>query len=172
VNTAYSYIYFFGHTGSPAGPNAELEIVLAGTCLGSAAAYGAGGQDSTAFTTAMQWGGCPDLGRTFYLGASIGPVSAIKPIILAVGASNTTWLTLPLPFHLAPLGASGNYVNASLDVLLGTVPHTGAGGQVGLPIANDQALANLKLYFQCLVLDAAANKLGIVTTNGLAVTLR
>ncbi len=166
VNTAYSYIYFFGAGGSPSGTPPVLEIVAqASTCNGSATSFGTGGKDSTGTPVTAVLDRCPQIASVIGLGANF---KANVPMTVHVGLQKKTWLTVPLPLDLGNFGAPNNNVYISLDAPLGS--RTGAGVVVGV-IPNDPLLKGFTFFAQTVLFDKAANPLGIVTGPGQMVTV-
>lgn len=113
--------------------------------------------------------GLPQLGRTYAV-----DLSQAKPAtgaILITGLSNTAWGSIPLPFDLKGLGASGCSLLVSFD--LPTALATGAAGTASLniPLPNDSSLAGAKLHHQWMVVDGAANSLGLAFSGGGTATL-
>lgn len=166
INTAYSYVYFFGSGGSPSGTAPVLEIVAqAATCNGSATSFGTGGTDSTNTQVAAVISGCPQIANVVGLGANF---KANVPMTVHVGLQNKTWSGLTLPLDLGAYGAPNNSVYVSLDAPLGS--RTGPGTVVGF-IPNDSKLKGFTFFAQTVLLDRAANALGIVTGPGQMVTV-
>ncbi|MFO1055158.1 MAG: hypothetical protein U1F36_23315 [Planctomycetota bacterium] len=96
-----------------------------------------------------------------------GPANA--PHLVAVGFDNQQWGQLPLPFLLpgslnAPSGPCF-IENDILDTLPGT--SNGVGTFVTtLGVTLDPAQNGLRIFSQVIALDAGANSLGVVTSNG------
>jgi hypothetical protein len=95
------------------------------------------------------------------------------PTLLVIGTSGTAWGSVPLPLDLAALGAPGCFLRN--DILL-TVPGTTSNDlygavsvQVAVPFRPD--LFGAPVFTQVLFFEAAANSLGVFTSNGLAHTL-
>lgn len=86
------------------------------------------------------------------------------PAFLLIGGSNTSWLSLTLPFNLGALAPSCT-VLASGEVVSST--NTSAAGQASITLAvpNSLALLGLSFYNQYIVLDAV-NPLGLVLSQG------
>lgn len=166
INTAYSYVYFYGAGGSPSGPAPVLEIVAnSSTCNGSAASFGTGGKDSTGTPVTATLSRCPQIGNVIGLGASF---QANVPMTVHVGLQNKTWSGLTLPLDLGIYGAPNNSVYASLDAPLGS--RTGPGTVPGV-IPNDATLKGFTFFAQTVLYDKTANSLGIVTGPGQMVTV-
>lgn len=87
------------------------------------------------------------------------------PCIGVFGFSDLTWSTLPLPFDLAPFGAPSCLLGVSMDWM--QVAAADNTGQVRFPLAypNDPNLRGVIFFTQILVLDAAANALGLATST-------
>jgi hypothetical protein len=83
---------------------------------------------------------------------------------LTIGASDSSWGALVLPFDLGVVNAPGCFV--ANDVALSLSATTNALGtaswNVSLPAATDGVI----FYTQMLVIDPAANGLGLITSNG------
>jgi hypothetical protein len=169
VNGAYSYVYFFGHTGTPSGPNADLEIV-AHTCLGRTSAIGVGGQDSSGFPTALSASGCPDRRTSLRLDVATG-ASVTAPIALELGLSRASWLGIPLPLDLAPFGAPGNSILCAWSDTLIVLPNPGGGSGLAIPIPAGPQLLGATGYLQAVLFDPPANALGLVATNALQIVV-
>ena len=96
------------------------------------------------------------------------------PAIAAFGFSNKSYGPLPLPFDLTPLGAPGNSLYTSLDLML-PCKWTGSNGRLtasaSFQIPNVSGLDGFTMYGQMLFGDPTASKLGLVFSEGLAMTL-
>lgn len=87
-----------------------------------------------------------------------------------LGFSRTSFGPLGLPFDLTVLGASGNFLNVSVDLVL-PLPLTA--GKIGVfngssivPVPADQGLAGLHVYMQGAFVDTQANNFGLVFSQG------
>lgn len=90
------------------------------------------------------------------------------PALLTFGASNTQYGAINLPFDLAPLGARGCLIlNDWLLVVPGTTQAI-ASGFIGIKLQSpaDATLIGKTTYSQYVFLDAAANALGMFTSEG------
>jgi len=126
--------------------------------------FGTSCSGATRIRPVLGWSGVPNLGSTFTLLLDRAPANSFA--ILAVGDSNTNYLGNPLPFSLAGLGAPGCSVQAA-PVSTTFVPTDGVGqASVTLNMPNLALLFGLQFYDQWLVLDAGANALGLLATNG------
>jgi hypothetical protein len=89
-----------------------------------------------------------------------------SPGAILLGASDTTWLSLTLPFDFgaaAPgckLLASGEYMFPVTTTASGTASLT-------LNVPNDKSLINLVYFHQTVIADIPANPAGLVFTHGL-----
>jgi hypothetical protein len=169
VNAAYSYVYFIGHTGSPGGPNADLEIV-ASTCAGSIRELGTGGLDSSGFPVALHASGCPDRGTSVRIDCVTG-LSVAAPIVLVFGLSSTNWLGIALPLDLTPFGAAGSSIYCAWSDTLAVLPNGGGGGGLSIPVPQGGFLAGATGYLQAILIDPPANALDLVATNALAIVV-
>lgn len=114
-------------------------------------------------------GGNPTVG-----GAHEHQVFSAPPSTLAwnvVGASNTSFSGLPLPFDCAPLGAPGCNIFCSQDAVIGSGTDASGSGRVPLTYPRDRALAGQTYYTQFLVFDPPANQLDLIVSNYLRVTI-
>jgi hypothetical protein len=85
---------------------------------------------------------------------------------LAVGASNSTWGPVPLPYALG----GGCSLLVSLDIVLSTLTIFGKSTlRLGIPGATN--LRGTKVHFQWGVVDPAAGGIGLAMTNGATLTL-
>jgi len=114
--------------------------------------------------TATLTGNLPQLGQTFTVNADNLPQSLA---IMMIGFSNTVSGFGPLPLNLAAFGATGCFGRVSPDATNFLIGASNTASWVfGVPAA--PALSGLTLYQQALVLDAAANAGGFVTSNAAA----
>lgn len=111
--------------------------------------------------------GSPAIGSSFTLSLTYARPSSSAFLLL--GASNTTWLGIPLPASLP--GAPGCFLRVSGDVLVG-VP-TGATGTASFTLAlpNNGGLVGAAVFSQFLVLDPPINNLDLVTSNSLRIVI-
>jgi hypothetical protein len=95
------------------------------------------------------------------------------PAVLGLGISSTAWGAVPLPLDLAPLGAPGCFLRNDFVLMLGGVTQPYPTGSVAIQISvpPDPGLADAAFYSQFVLLQAAANPMGLFTTNGLRNTL-
>jgi PKD repeat protein len=109
-------------------------------------------------------GNLPQLGQTYTASVDNLPISVG---IMMIGFSNTASAFGPLPLSLTTFGAAGCFGRVSPDA---TSLLLGAGNTANwtFPVPNNSALSGLTLFQQVLVLDAAANAGGFVTSNAAA----
>jgi hypothetical protein len=166
TNPAYSYIYFFGANGSPAGTPPELEItVQPGGCNGMITTIGTGGRDSTGAVVRAVTSGCPQLGSLLHVGADFG---ANVPMTVYVGLTDFAWLGVLLPLDLTNFGAPGNSIYVAASVAVGG--RLGA-GTVPISIPNQSVYKGVTFFAQAAILDAQANGMGLVTSPGMKITV-
>jgi hypothetical protein len=149
---------------------------VAGTALGDTWAY--------ALAAARAFGaGCgtrplvlqPLAGNLPLLGQSFVSVLAVPPAttaaFLAAGFSDRAIGATPLPLDLAPFGMPGCALYQDLLVLGLSCQLAGATATQTLSIPNTTALAALRFYLQGWVPAPGANAAGLLTSNGLELTL-
>ncbi|MCC6781211.1 MAG: hypothetical protein IT457_00085 [Planctomycetes bacterium] len=105
----------------------------------------------------------PWLGQSFLLQSS----GSSGATLLGFGWSNTSFGAVNLPLALAPYGAPGCSLLASQELAYGI----GAPSTFGVAVPYLPGVAGLTFYAQSIVLDPAANALGITSSNGLALTI-
>lgn len=108
------------------------------------------------------------------LGNTIDFVTS-NPSALGVGINFLSVVALPGPgLDLSILGAPGCFahvdINAGVGNLISNVPGL-PGLTVSLPLPNSPSLAGFALSSQSIWLDPAANAFGIITSNGVNLTL-
>ncbi len=116
--------------------------------------------------------GAPRPGRSYGLLIDNAPVGS--PLVLYLGASETSSMGIPLPFGLARLGGgAGCEIAVSAEATVdGVVGITGSLGFT-IPIPVDPLLCDATVRHQVLVLDSRApsNALSVVTSRGLRVRI-
>lgn len=101
----------------------------------------------------------PVVGQTFKIDLESGPAN--RAALLAVGFSNSTWNSLPLPLvYAAPCS-----LLTSIDLIFPLATSGTGTGTVSLPIPNDPALVKLRFYQQFVIVDSA-NTIGLIVSNG------
>lgn len=107
--------------------------------------------------------GVPEINSSFQVNLAFANPSS--PVVLSLGASDTTWLGLPLPFDLRPLGAPGCLILASGEVLLPNASNGAGATSQTIAVPNVAVLVARSVFNQWTILDPAT-QLGLVTTNG------
>ncbi len=100
------------------------------------------------------------------IGTTINLDSANLPPNTVLGGVSIGFSQINLP--LAPLGAPGCFslTNGNLTTL-----RLGASSSVALPIPNDANILGVSVYLQTAAIAPSTNALGVVTSNGLQLTL-
>ncbi|MCB9892140.1 MAG: hypothetical protein H6833_10870 [Planctomycetes bacterium] len=106
----------------------------------------------------------PEIGQAFEV--LIDQAAPNATAVLFLGASDQIALGIPLPFDLGPLGAAGCSILSSLELTTAGVTSTYGSSQVTLSIPNDTSLLWTAFFQQWVVLDPAANALGVAVTAG------
>jgi hypothetical protein len=160
--------------GSPAKNSyfVDAESFKPGNATGTVVPFGTFGKFSaqenatfSAVATTLKPGGTLDVnGNSF---------SKSYTARLIFGLSNKTYNSIPLPYDLTAIGAPGNSLYTSMDLLL-PFPMSAQGSQWNArftaPIPNDKMLSGLTFYAQSYYGDANANAAGLVASNALALT--
>jgi len=106
---------------------------------------------------------------------NLSAITKNYPTILVWGFSADRWGPLPLPFHLIPFGAPGNYVNLSMDFLQPVSLIKSGNTYVGrsvYPLPKSNIVLDKTIYAQAMFLDSSSNKLGLVFTAGLLMQMQ
>jgi hypothetical protein len=114
-------------------------------------------------------GNLPLPGQPFVSVLAVPP--ATTAAFLAAGFSDRTIGATPLPLDLAPFGMPGCTLYQDLSVLALPCQLAGTTASQSLSIPNTTSLAGLRLYLQGWVPAAGANAAGLLTSNGLELTL-
>lgn len=151
-------------TSSVEGGQLLLMKVAAG---GRTEPYGTG----CGLTVDAALGSRPVLGSTLF--AVVGGIPAGEVALMMVGSSNTSFAGGPLPVALDPIGLTGctlyqDFVYDAAGSLVPTGPST---GRYSLTIPSVFSLTGLSVYLQAWGSSTGANPAGLITSNGLAVTL-
>jgi len=144
------------------GRTPELPLAISGT-TGSLTLYGSGCRGSNALVPSLTGVGAPRIGATFTERISNAPAGA--PVVLGTGASRTTWLGVPLPANLAAFGAPLCNLLAAYDLTLTAAAASGT-ATFDLAIPANPEFVGVHVFQQGLVVDAAANALGLAFTQG------
>jgi hypothetical protein len=112
----------------------------------------------------LEANGLPEIGSGIAMLLRNGPPDRMT--LLFIGSSNQQWGGLPLPFDLAGAGAPGCQLLAAGDMLWPLATNGSGYTSAVLSIPQDMSLALARFYNQFAILDPAANKLGVITTNG------
>jgi len=140
------------------------------TYSGAMTTYGKGCPGSNKTTPTFAHYSFPMLGvGDFQLGLTGGLANA--PAGLTLGSSRTRFGPLPLPLDLGFLGATNCDLNACLTFMVMTSLDANGEGSALFPFPNDQSLLGLDFFSQWLLLDPKANSAGLVTTEGMQVTV-
>jgi|SRR5262245_23232053 len=117
-------------------------------------------------------GGAPTLGNSSFA-ITLADATGGGGAFLVIGASDVSWLGIPLPIGLDPFGGPGCLLLVSGDVLIGVpVSGSGAGGgsaTVPTPIPANPSLSLGTAFVQWIPSDPIAG--GIRASNAAAVTL-
>lgn len=105
---------------------------------------------------------------------TFGPLTPLA--LLVLGASNTQWGLLRLPFDLSNYGAPGCYLYCSQDLVLPSTlrrfpasPDAEAHAQLSIPYL--AGLAGARIHSQWLFYHPGANAMSLTTTNGVSVAI-
>jgi hypothetical protein len=142
--------YSIAHTATPVG-----YVGGAFTTFGS-------GCNGTAGLPLIGSRGVPTIGG--YWGVTLSNARASTGALLAIGASNTTWGAVPLPFAIP--GAPGCAVNVSIDVPLSTNTNAAGRTAVYFRLTAQPYFIGASIYMQWFVVDAGANAANLVSTQG------
>lgn len=120
------------------------------------------GQGQVAPSQKLQ--GLPKLGSIF--GVSLSGAPALAPYLVVSGASKTQWGSLSLPLDLAPLGAKGCQLLASIDFASAGLADASGQGLFSFLIPQDTRLLGIGWHQQAIVFDPKANPLGLTFSDG------
>lgn len=135
-------------------------------CLGNATygRYGAGCNGTGGVLTLQAASGSlPVLGATFQLEVSNLGIGALP--FLWFGTSKTSWLGLPLPFDLSPLGATNCSLFTNSDLQFNLM-NTGGSATFSTLIPNQPVFSGAVFRNQVIAIDPGANPASIITSNG------
>lgn len=142
-----------------------MSLTLTSVLAAQTATYSVQGQacpGSNGKTPVISNQGLPQLGVTFRI--TLADAAASVTAYMTVGDSTTQWGSFRLPYEMTPLGAPGCRIYAnSIHTFQLTTRGTGT-ASCPLTVPNNPVLIGVKFFNQFLVMDAAANPLGMVTT--------
>lgn len=115
----------------------------------------------------LEQSGDADVGGPVDIRLRRGPAQGVA--ILCFGLSRTSWNSLPLPLPLDALGASGCNLYVSIDLSLGLGIDGRGEARIAWPVPFRADWIGAELNLQALVLDPAANTLGLTTSEGEAI---
>ncbi len=110
-------------------------------------------------------GSVPMVGGTFSLDLTSLPTSVLVRATGLIGATNTMWGSLPLPFGLQGIGMPGCQLLVSSDFSPQTLNISNGTARWDLPIPNNPALAGGIFHLQALVFLPGTNAFGAVVSN-------
>jgi hypothetical protein len=93
------------------------------------------------------------------------------PAFYELGFSSTSWNGIPLPFSFAPLGGGTCSLLVSADIGIGAATNAQGSASQNFTVPNQPLLIGARIFAQGLVFDAPANALGVVSSNGLRLTI-
>ena len=108
--------------------------------------------------------GRPVIGTTMNL--YVEDALARTPVILVIGASKSGWGPIKLPLALAPFGGGKCMLNVSIDTVAARVTDAYGKHRFPLSVPNVAGLAGLRWHKQWMILDRAANALGLAFSPG------
>lgn len=109
----------------------------------------------------------PRIGTTMVAAVDNMPVGVG---FLLLGFSRTMSQFGPLPLDLASFGAPGCMARVSSDITL-LLLGAGTTASFSMTLPNNPTLSGIRFYSQALVLDAAANTMGAITSDAAAVII-
>jgi len=133
----------------------------------TATGFGAGCVNSSSKTASIA-SNTIGLGGSWQL--SVTNTTPVAPTAVFIGASNTSWNSVALPFDLGILGAPGCKMLTDMALTIGGNSSVNGAYTTGFYTPADPKLSGTKLYAQAASYDPFANNLGIATSNGVAVT--
>lgn len=170
---AQTYRATFNNGASWNGPFVQhqwkLKIWCAGSTPGSVSLFGTACRGSNAKLPAISFTSVPTIGQTYSI--TLANATPSQPAALGFGLSTTNWLSLTLPLSLTPWNAPGCTLYIDLPFLSSTT--TSSAGSAAIPIAvpNNSGLIGQFTLHQWVVLDTAANGLGLVLSDAAKATV-
>lgn len=109
----------------------------------------------------------PEVGASYWIDCSPTGGMPLVPMVMLLGASNTRYQQFTLPVDMTVFGAPRCSLRVSPDVLL-PVPSNVATGttRMTFPVPNQRSLIGHTLFHQGVSVDARANTLGAMFSNG------
>lgn len=123
----------------------------------------AGEPGSPAAPVLGNWG-VPTAGYSFEVRLSQAPPGAAA--VLIQGFSNKQWGPLPLPFPVKDFGAPDCFLGASMDITFVTASDRRGHAAIRLAMPRIRGIGGRHLYYQWLVFDPLANRLGLTFSGG------
>ena len=106
----------------------------------------------------------PQIGNQFPVTVDQARPGAVA--LLLLGASNTSFGGIPLPLDLGTVGAPGCPLLASGELMQAVAINGSGRGSFVFDIPNNIYMLGGRFYNQYLVIDPAANALGVAVSNG------
>jgi hypothetical protein len=153
--------------GIIASNTAMLTWALAAVLPADSAPYGSGCPGS-AGVPLLTMHGHPWIGVRVQLDLTQLPATAPGSILL--GSSDSMWLGVPLPADLGSIGMPGCWLRTGGETIVSLQASGGAATfRFDVPVLVE--LVGNRFFVQGLAVDAAANALGVVVSNGVAMTV-
>jgi hypothetical protein len=138
--------------------------IYCGGPLGHYETFGTGCSGSSRTRPELGWFGLPTIGSQFNVHLERALPSSFA--LLTIGDSDATWNGNALPLSLAPVGASGCDVLASVAETVFTPIDVTGQAVVTLTLPPTASLIGFQFFDQWFVHDANANTLQFVVSNG------
>ena len=138
-------------------------------CRGDAIITGTACRDAQQGVSSLRYGGCPDLGANLSLTLNGSP-SLNGSHLFVVGLSDRFLGPVTLPIDLTLWGAPGCSLYSSQELILGPLAPQNRRSTTRINVPSFPGLVGARSYFQGIVLDPAANTLGLSTTALLTLT--
>jgi subtilisin family serine protease len=109
----------------------------------------------------------PEVGASYWIDCTPTGGLALIPMVMFLGASNTSHGQFALPFDLTSFGAPNCALRVSVDVILNVPPNTlGNTTRMTFPVPNQRALIGRSLFHQGALVSPSQNALGASFSNG------
>jgi hypothetical protein len=131
--------------------------------------FGAGCGAGRQAAPELGWNQVPTIGASFDVRIARASVSSFA--FLTIGDSNSSWQGQNLPYDLAPQGAPGCSVLASVAAAIFVPTDPAGSASLSVSIPSNTALFGLQFYDQWFAFLAGGNPLGFVVSNGGAGTV-